>query len=805
MSRTPSPHPFQARLRPTAAAVHLALSSLFVVGATLGLAGAAHAQASKSYAIPAGPLGAALTRFAGEAGVVLSFEPAAVAGKSTPGLSGSHSVEDGLNALLRGSGYRIGKTPAGYALVATPAAAAETTLPTVQVTASADAGALPRAYAGGQIARGGRLGLLGNVDEMDAPFHVTSYTAQAMADQQTTTIADMVGKDPSVRSTAQNGDVADAFFIRGFAVGDNNIGEIAFDGLYGVAPNYRLMTDYAERIEVLKGPAAMIYGMSPNSGVGGSINVVPKRADTDLTQLRADYSTESQVGGHLDVSHRFGAEREFGMRFNGSYQNGDTPIDHQSRQADLAALALDYRGERLRTTLDLIAQHEKVDAPSRRPWLSAGLAVPQAPDNRTNITQRWEWYESTERSALLRAEYDLHSQWSVFFSHGMATSDVERLFNTPVIVNAAGDTSVTPTRAIFDVQRSTSEAGLRGRFATGQLNHQVTLQWSQYDDRLGMGTVAGLAYASNIYQPVEQAAQDVAAPASVPKRSTNRLSGAALSDTLTMFDERLHVLLGLRQQNISSDNFGSNAVLTSSYEKSAVTPMLGIVVKPLEQVSLYGNYIEGLSKGDTAPGTASNAGETFAPYKAKQQEIGIKVDHGRLLTQLSAFQITRPSGVLTGNQFAVDGEQRNRGLELSAHGALGDRLRLYGGVTWIEATLTKTNSAATVGNTAVGVPEVQLALNAEWDVPLVAGLTLTGGLFHSGTQYANQANTQRLPAWTTLDLGARYRTQLAGQSVTLRAALRNVSDKDYWAGASTWGTLIAGAPRSLRLSATVDF
>jgi iron complex outermembrane receptor protein len=700
----------------------------------------------------------------------------------------------------------------GIALnLALPAAAqAQTpgakTLAEVTVTGEAELpGSLPTAYAGGQIARGGRLGLLGNVDVMDAPFHITSFTAQAIADRQASTVAEMVRTDPSVRSTAPNGDVADAFFVRGFALGDNNIGEIAFDGLYGVAPNYRVMADYAERIEVLKGPAAMIYGMSPNSGVGGSINVVPKRAGADLTSVRADLSTHSQLGGHIDVSRRFGAERQFGARFNGNYQDGDTAIDHQSRQGRLGALALDYEGERLRATLDLIDQHEEVDAPTRRPWLNAGVGVPEAPDNRRNITQRWEWYESTERSVLLRAEYQVGPQWSVFASHGAATSDVNRLFNTPAIINAAGDTSVLPTRAIFDVERDSSEAGVRARFTTGAVSHRLTLQWSRYDDRLGMGTVAGQAYGSNIYLPVERAAQTVAAPASVPLRSKNKLSGAAISDTLTMFDERLHVILGLRKQDISSDNFGANAVLTSRYDESAVTPMLGIVYKPLKQVSVYGNYIEGLSKGDTAPNTAINAGEVFAPYKARQQEIGVKVDHGRLMTMLSAFQITRPSGFMTGNRFAVEGEQRNRGVELNAHGTAGNNLRLYGGVTWIDAKLTKTSSPATAGKTAVGVPEVQLSLNAEWDVPLLAGLTLTGGLIHSGKQYANQANTQRLPAWTTLDLGARYRTAVAGNKVTLRATLRNASDKNYWAGASTWGTLVAGAPRSLLLSATADF
>lgn len=794
--------------------------ALAVCGIALGLAQPRSAQAQSagelaqaarySYDIPAGPLAPALRSLAGTAGVALTFTPDQTDGKTTKGLRGQYNAQQAFAALLDGTQLQaVLHANGGYALRAAPVAVAapgERTLGEVTVKAEATSpDGLPPAYAGGQLARGGRLGVLGNVDAMDAPFHLTAFTAQAIADRQATTVAEMVGTDPSVRSTAPNGDVADAFFVRGFALGDNNIGEIAFDGLYGIAPNYRVMADYAERIEVLKGPAAMIYGMSPNGGIGGSINVVPKRAGVDLTSVRADFASDSQLGGHTDISRRFGAQRQFGVRFNGTYQNGDTAIDHQSRKSRLGALALDYQGERLRATLDLIDQHEKVDAPSRRPWLTAGLDVPQAPDNQRNITQRWEWYESTERSALLRAEYEFSPELTVFGSHGKATSDVDRLFNTPSILNAAGDTSVVPARALFDVERNSSEAGVRARFVTGAVKHSATLQFSRYDDRLGTGTAAGQAYTSNLYQPVERPAQNVAAPAAVPRRSTNKLSGAAVSDTLTMFEEHLQLMLGLRKQNISSDNFGATGVLTARYDDSAVTPMAGIVYKPLQHVSVYGNYIEGLSKGDTAPSTAINAGEVFSPYKAKQQEIGVKVDHGKLMTMVSAFQITRPSSMMSGNRFSVDGEQRNRGVELSAHGTVGQSVRLYGGLTWIDAKLTKTNSAATLGNTAVGVPNVQLALNGEWDLPVLSGLTVTAGLFHSGEQYANQANTQRLGDWTTIDLGARYRTVVAGNKMVLRAALRNASDKSYWAGSSTWGTLTPGAPRSLLVSATVDF
>ncbi|WP_244429925.1 TonB-dependent receptor plug domain-containing protein, partial [Bradyrhizobium liaoningense] len=158
---------------------------------------------------------------------------------------------------------------------------------------------MPPTYAGGQVARGGQVGLLGNKDFMDTPFNITSYTAKKIEDQQAVTVADVVSNDPSVRFTGQAGGILDSFFIRGFPIGEGNVGEIAFNGVYGVAPNYRVFTDYVERIEIIKGPTALLYGMAPNSSVGGTINIVPKRAgDVDLTRVTTDYATSTQLGTH---------------------------------------------------------------------------------------------------------------------------------------------------------------------------------------------------------------------------------------------------------------------------------------------------------------------------------------------------------------------------------------------------------------------------------------------------------------------------------------------------------------------------
>ncbi|CRM87999.1 MULTISPECIES: TonB-dependent receptor [Pseudomonas] len=666
---------------------------------------------------------------------------------------------------------------------------------------------LPDVLAGGQVARGARLGMLGNKDVMDTPFSVTSYTAKTLADLQTVTVADALERDPSVRSTGQTGGIVDSFFVRGFAIGEGNLGELAYDGVYGVAPNYRAFTEYAERVEVLKGPGALMYGISPNSGVGGVINIVPKRPlDQDLTRFTGSYASDTQVGGHLDISRRFGDENQFGVRFNGSLQGGDTAVDSQNRDVGIGAIALDYRGERLRLNLDYLSQKESFEGASRPFTIAPGADVPSAANGRTSLPQKWGWSDTKEQSALLGGEYDLSDSLTVFAHAGGGRSDVKRMSDqVPQILNAAGDTSNTPGYYKFNVDRSTADVGLRGLFATGPVTHTATLMATRYQDELSRGINSGTLVRSNLYHPVDAPKQSINAPR-VLRVSESDLSGVALTDTLGFLDERIQLTLGVRRQAIESRNYNAAGAVSSRYKDNATTPLVGVVVKPWDDVSLYYNYVEGLSKGDTAPGTASNAGDTFAPYKSKQHELGVKYEHGTFMTSVALFQIEKPSGELGANGvYSVQAEQRNRGVELSAYGEVAPRTRLMGGVTFLEGELTKSATAANRGNKPVGVPDIQANLWAEYDTLWLEGFTLTGGAIYTDSQYVNQANTQALDSWTRIDAGARYVTKIEGRPTTLRATVQNVFDREYWSGVASYGAFSPGYPRTLQLSATVDF
>jgi len=139
------------------------------------------------------------------------------------------------------------------------------------------------------------------------------------------------------------------------------------------------------------------------------------------------------------------------------------------------------------------------------------------------------------------------------------------------------------------------------------------VQASHYDEQQYRAFPAGQSYASNIYSPIAQPEQGYTIPAFKPRLSDTTLNGVAIADTMSVLDERVALTLGVRRQQIIAHNFSTTTGLqTSAYDESATTPMAGLVVRPIDHVSLYANFIEGLSRGDTAPATAVNAGEVLA-------------------------------------------------------------------------------------------------------------------------------------------------------------------------------------------------
>lgn len=764
-------------------------------------AGATMQQASKTYAIAPGPLADVLAQFAAIAGVPLSFETELLAGLRSPGLNGEYSVREGFARLLAGSGFQLVDTGRGaYSLIRAPDAA--TLLQTVKVEATAVSPHDVPAYAGGQVARGGRLGMLGNTDVMDAPFNITSYTAELLENQQARSLADVVANDPSVRSSVSSGSFYEMLMVRGFNLGASEMG---FMGLYGLTPITRTSAEFAERVDVIKGPAAMLTGMPPSGGIGGTVSITPKRAaDEPLTRLSVGFDARSRAGVHADIGRRFGPDGAFGVRLNGVARDGETAVHEVDRQTLLGSVALDWRGERARLSLDAYDQKEEQDGGG----YGYTRLLNRVPDPAKPLVLGSR-AEMRDKMALLSGEYDIAAAVTAFARYGWHNTEVlgvrALLSGLDADGNYRGGLTVQNTRGEFQ----TGDAGLRLTFATGPVAHRVVASVTDYhhENFYAGATAADADYVDgNVYEPTR-----LPLPAQWPtdrkKSAENSLRSYALADTLAMWDERVQLTLGLRRQQVEVVSINTATGVKTPYDKSATTPAAALVVKPLQNISVYANYIQGLTRGPTAPiGTGlENEGEQFPPFKSKQYEAGVKGEWRGFGTSVSLFQIERPNPMTQDNRFSLDGEQRDRGVEFNVFGEPLSGVRILGGAVFMNAEITETDNDSIKGNRAFGVPGQQINLGGEWDVTGVNGLTLSTRVLRTGSVYLNNTNTVSIPSWTRWDAGTRYAVRVAGKPLVLRANVENLLDKGYWMANDVENWMSISGPRTFMLSATVDF
>ncbi len=662
-------------------------------------------------------------------------------------------------------------------------------------------------YAGGQITAGGRVGMLGEKGFMETPFATIGYTEEFIADQQAQDITDVISSvDPTVFSSGITGQNLESYSIRGFR---SDISDVTFGGLFGIAPYYRSSPEMFERIDVLKGPSALLNGMPPKGSVGGAVNLVPKRAgETPTANITTTYMSDSQFGGHVDLARRLGDNNQFGIRFNGVFRDGESSVEHQDKKNQLASLGLDWRGVNALISADFYISEERVDGPTRGITLAPGVPVPTPPDPETLLNPSWAFNDSKDRGAMIRGEFTFNDAISAYAAAGASRTKFKSTSATVAqVINSDGDLRTNLGDVADNVKRTSADVGVKSKFNTGVISHQLTLNSNYYDEQYKLNArrnVLADDWITNIYDPVWGPSSDEFIAPPIMKTDT-RLVSYGLADTLSFAQDQVQLTLGLRHQNVKQDSFfGPNRMPMNSYDESALTPAIALLYKPSDQLSLFANYIEGLSKGAAAPLSADNAGEVFEPFKTKQKEIGFKLDLDTFTHTASIYEIIRPSSYTdpTTNVFSFGGEQRNRGVEWGFFGTVMDDFSLTGGIAYVDPKLTKTAGDINQGNQAPGIPKLQAKLGIEWDVPSLAGLSLSGNANAMSKQYIANDNDLSLAGHTIYDIGARYESQVLDQSLTWRVKVKNVTNKAYWTSAH-YTSLGLGAPRTVMLSATL--
>jgi iron complex outermembrane recepter protein len=703
-----------------------------------------------------------------------------------------------------------------YPLLAAAEGPAPTPLEALRVQGASQV-ELSEDFAGGQVARGARAGLLGNLDGLISPFSAQAYTAELIHQQQADSIGDVLQNDPTVRLAKGFGNFQEVYIVRGFPVFSD---DLTLNGVYGILPRQFVAAELMERVEVFRGANSFINGAAPGaSAVGGTVNLVPKRAPADgLRRFTAGLESGGLGYGQLDLGQRFGADQRWGLRLNSVVREGETAVDDEARSLAVFALGTDYAGERARLSVDLGYQDNRLDQP--RPQVGLSGAAPRPPEADRNFAQPWTFSDDQQLFGVLRGELDLAPGVSAWLGFGGRQGE-----EANVLANPTSDPEGNTRAFRFDNTREDNilslDTGLRVGFATGAVRHLAAVSYSQVRQRsrnaFAFSDFGG--FAGNLYEPTAVAPPPadafVGGDLNDPRQTEDAdLASLAIANTLLFWDGRLRATLGLRQQEIETRSFAaSGGAQTAAYDDDALSPAAGLVWRATPQLSAYANYAESLQPGATAPASfndqpVENAGESLAPFTSRQIELGAKFESASTGLSAALFRINRPFGVVENQRFTDGGEQHNTGVELTVYGQPLPALRLLGGLTWLDAELDRTQGGTDQGNTPIGVPEWQANLNAEWDVAALAGLTLEGRVIHTDEQFTDTANRQRIDAWTRLDAGVRYRLALAERELTLRARVENLANDDYWASSGGFpgaNYLILGGPRALTLSTSLSF
>lgn len=670
---------------------------------------------------------------------------------------------------------------------------------------------------GGQVARTADYGVLGNRDTMTTPFNATTFTDKTITDIQASNITDVIAMDASTNNQTLSG-ASQAWAIRGFRAQQQ---DVSFNGLHGIAPRFYTGVEGIDRVEVLKGASALLYGMSPNGSVGGNVNYVPKRAKQGENQnsIKFTYGDGKQFGQQIDLGART-ADNKWGVHFTGYHTNGSTSFKDEKINTNSAFLGVDRQGSHSRFYLDAGYVYNNIENPQYRVQFS-GITNKEIPNTKSPnyIGQHGmlsadhnakyglpdTYRHVTEKFGVARYEYDFSKHLTGFAALGMRETKMDYVYND--FRYQANGTSQYLLHNNTHINRALSaEVGLKGQFDTGTIKHEVTgvatrLAWKRYmtNDKEGAWTNMSKLTSTTVSDYDSKYGWDPAL------NDSNLLTGFALTDVISTKDDKWTFVLGGRYQHIKQ-NLNKTG---KTYKEHAFSPAFAVVHKLNDRTSVYANYMQGLTAGDIVDSNYANDGEVLAPYKTKQFEVGAKFNTGKYLTTVSAFQMEQ-AGTLVETRNGLDyltsgGKVRNRGVEVSVAGEPREGTRVMGSLMFLRSKYQKALDSYQ-GNDVMGTPRWQAVARIEQDVKSVKGLSVSLRANYQGPSYIDQWNTYKVGGRVTWDLGTRYEFKgLGGHPMTLRADVYNVFNKDYWNAMSNNPAIYVGKGRTAVVSLETKF
>jgi iron complex outermembrane receptor protein len=644
-----------------------------------------------------------------------------------------------------------------------------------------------------------QVGSFRDADPLDVPLTNNVITREVLDAQGARTLYEALRNTAGVTRTQLNGATYDNIAIRGILV--ENRGNYRLNGSLPIINLIDVPLENKQQVEVLKGASSLYYGLVPPSGI---INYTTKRAGAaPVTNVSLSANEFGALGAHVDVGRRFGADGDYGLRINAAAGREDIGVDRFAGDRRLLSAAFDLNIGPARVKLDAESYAKDVSEPAAIvvPAAVAGrIALPAVPDNRSNLASEWQRYDARANNLLARVDVDLSDRYALAVELGRARTERDRRFSQFQNYDLASGNGTL--RIFFQdgqwYENTNARAELLARLQTGSFKHELTVGATRNEREQDIGNAPTIDVAQNLYAP--RAIDPLSRPApalSNPSRIVD--NGVYLFDRIAI-GSRWQMLLGARHTDYDS------RTQTSRFTARELNPSASVMYRPAQSLSLYASYLEGLEESGQAPQNRANAGEVLPPAVTRQRELGAKAEVAAgVLLQAAVFEIERPSTTVdAANRFVIGGASLYRGLELSAAGEITARWSVVASALLMNAEIRRATNALEVGKVPDNTPERTFSLFTEYQLAAVPGLAVSAAAFHTGKRPVNNVNQAFIDDVTTYSLGARYRTRLQSYPLTLQANVDNLTDERYWSNAGN-GLLGVGAPRTLKLAATVSF
>ncbi|MGF1569541.1 MAG: TonB-dependent siderophore receptor [Nodosilinea sp.] len=636
----------------------------------------------------------------------------------------------------------------------------------------------------------------------DIPQSIQVVPQQVLRDQNVTNINEALQNVPGVVTTTSSRRTVSAFQIRGFTADQFSGNNLLRNGLRETGFTFMETSPDIERIEVLRGPASVLYGQSTP---GGTVNLVTKQPLRDpFYAVDATVGSYSFYRGAIDLSGPLNDSRTVSYRLNAAYLDRESFVDFFNlRQYTIAPVVSVAFGAHTRFTVEgEYTDRRRFGGEGPLPAVGTLLPNPNGriPRNRNISEPEESAFHSISRVGY-RLEHEFNDNWSIqhAFQWKRFRFEVDReIFATSFDADNRTLNRRSNSRLDGGTNRSiySLNTNLTGRFSTGSINHQLIfgIDLGRYDG-FNPSVVFRDAAPIDVFNPIYGQPLKPIAFTTDPNGFFLDTLGFYLQDQVTLA-ENLKLLLGGRfdlVRNTDRDFQTNNDTIEWS---NAFTPRVGIVYQPIEPISLYASY----SRSFTPLEGTTFEGDLFQPERGTQYEIGFKADvNDRLSATLALYNLTR-SNVLTAdnrpgvppNQFSIQtGEQRSRGFEISVQGEVLPGWNILAGYAYTDARVTQDNRLPE-GNRLPNAPENTFNLWTSYELQEgdLQGLGFGLGLFFVGDRQVDFANTIQNPSYLRTDAAIYYRRD------RFRAALnfRNLFNVDYFENAEGLLRVFPGDP-----------